>query len=55
MKTNYNIIWQKPYTVEQGYQIIAELETLKADLIERLLDYKGVTEAQEIIKRIMTK
>jgi hypothetical protein len=55
MKTNYNIKWQQPYTVEQGYRIIAELETLKVTLIERLLDYKGTSEAQEIIKRIMTK
>ena len=52
---NYKIKWTQPYVMWDGLRIIRELEQKKADLIERVLDYKDFTEAREVIARIMAK
>ena len=52
---NYKIKWTQPYTTWDGYRLIREMEQLKADLVERVLDYKDFTEAREVIARIMAK
>ena len=38
-----------------GARIIQELEQLKEDLVERVLDYEDFAEAQEVIARIQAK
>jgi hypothetical protein len=52
---NYKITWSQPYTQWDGYRIIKQMEQLKADLVERVLDYKDFTEANEVLARIMAK
>jgi hypothetical protein len=52
---NYKIKWSQPYTQWDGYRIIKQMEQLKADLVERVLDYEDFTEAREVIARIMAK
>lgn len=49
---NYKIKWTQPYTQWEGYLIIKQMEQLKADLVERVLDYEDFTEANEVIARI---
>jgi hypothetical protein len=49
---NYKIKWTQPYTTWNGHLIIKQMEDLKADLIERVLDYKDFTEANEVIAKI---
>jgi hypothetical protein len=49
---NYKIKWTQPYTNWNGYLIVKQMEDLKADLIERVLDYKDFTEANEVIAKI---
>ena len=49
---NYKIKWKQPYTQWEGYLIIKQMEQLKADLVERVLDYEDFTEANEVIARI---
>jgi hypothetical protein len=52
---NYKIKWSQPYTQWEGDRIIKQMEQLKADLVERVLDYEDFTEAREVIARIMAK
>jgi hypothetical protein len=52
---NYKIKWTQPYTTWNGHLIIKQMEDLKADLIERVLDYEDFTEANKVIARIMAK
>ena len=52
---NYQIKWAQPYTMWDGNRIIQQMEQLKADLVERVLDYEDFAEAREVIARIMTK
>jgi hypothetical protein len=54
---NYKIKWTQPYTQWDGYRIIKELEQLKADLVERVLDHENFDfeEAREVLARIMAK
>ena len=52
---NYKIQWSQPYTQWDGHLIIKQMEQLKADLVERVLDYEDFTEAREVIARIMAK
>ena len=52
---NYKIKWTQPYTQWEGYRIIKQMEQLKADLVERVLDYEDFTEAREVIARIMAR
>jgi len=52
---NYKIKWTQPYTQWDGYRIIKQMEQLKADLVERVLDYKDFTEAKQELARIMAK
>ena len=49
---NYKIKWTQPYTNWNGHLIVKQMEDLKADLIERVLDYKDFTEANEVIAKI---
>lgn len=49
---NYKIKWTQPYTQWEGDRIIKQMEQLKADLVERVLDYEDFTEANEVIARI---
>jgi hypothetical protein len=49
---NYKIKWTQPYTNWNGYLIVKQMEDLKADLIERVLDYKDFTEANQVIAKI---
>jgi hypothetical protein len=52
---NYKIKWSQPYVMWDGYRIIKQMEQLKADLVERVLDYEDFTEAREVIARIMAR
>jgi hypothetical protein len=52
---NYKIKWTQPYTQWEGYRIIKQMEQLKADLVERVLDYEDFTEANEVLARIMAR
>jgi len=52
---NYKIKWSQPYTQWEGDRIIKQMEQLKADLVERVLDYEDFTEAREVLARIMAK
>jgi hypothetical protein len=52
---NYKIKWTQPYTEWDSYRVVRELEQLKADLVERVLDYKDFTEAKQELARIMAK
>jgi hypothetical protein len=52
---NYKIQWSQPYTQWDGYRIIKQMEQLKADLVERVLDYEDFTEAKQELARIMAK
>ena len=52
---NYKIKWTQPYTQWNGNLIVEQMEQLKADLIERVLDYNDFTEANEVIARIREK
>jgi hypothetical protein len=49
---NYKIKWTQPYTQWHGNLIVEQMEQLKADLIERVLDYKDFTEANQVIAKI---
>ena len=49
---NYKIKWTQPYTQWDGHRIIAQMEQLKADLIERVLDHEDFTEANQVIAKI---
>jgi hypothetical protein len=49
---NYKIKWTQPYTQWEGDRIIKQMEQLKADLVERVLDYEDFTEANEVIAKI---
>lgn len=52
---NYKIKWTQPYSQWDGHRIIAQMEQLKADLVERVLDYEDFTEAKQVLARIMAK
>ena len=52
---NYKINWSQPYTQWEGDRIIKQMEQLKADLVERVLDYEDFTEAKQELARIMAK
>lgn len=52
---NYKIKWTQPYTQWEGDRIIKQMEQLKADLVERVLDYEDFTEAREVLARIMAQ
>jgi hypothetical protein len=52
---NYKIKWSQPYAMWDGYRVIREMEQLKADLVERVLDYEDFKEAREVLARIMAK
>ena len=52
---DYKIKWTQPYTMWDGYRIIKQMEQLKADLVERVLDYEDFTEAREVSARIMAR
>jgi hypothetical protein len=52
---NYKIQWSQPYTQWDGNRLIREMEQLKEDLVERVLDYQDFTEAREVLARIMAK
>jgi hypothetical protein len=52
---NYKINWTQPYTEWDSYRVVRELEQLKADLVERVLDYEDFTEAKQELARIMAK
>ena len=52
---NYKIKWTQPYTEWDSYRVVRELEQLKADLVERVLDYEDFTEAKQELARIMAK
>ena len=52
---NYKIKWTQPYTQWDRYRVIREMEQLKADLVERVLDYEDFTEAKQVLARIMAK
>ena len=52
---NYKIKWSQPYTQWEGDRIIKQMEQLKADLVERVLDYEDFTEAREVLARIMAQ
>jgi hypothetical protein len=52
---NYKIKWTQPYTMWDGNLIIKQMEQLKEDLVERVLDYKDFKEANEVLARIMAK
>jgi hypothetical protein len=52
---NYKIKWSQPYTQWEGDRIIKQMEQLKADLVERVLDYEDFTEAKQELARIMAK
>jgi hypothetical protein len=49
---NYKIQWSQPYVMWDGNRIIKQMEQLKEDLVERVLDYEDFTEAREVIARI---
>ena len=49
---NYKIKWSQPYAMWDGNRIIQQMEQLKEDLVERVLDYEDFAEAQEVIARI---
>jgi len=52
---NYKIKWSQPYTQWEGDRIIKQMEQLKADLVERVLDHEDFTEAKQELARIMAK
>jgi hypothetical protein len=52
---NYKIKWSQPYTQWEGDRIIKQMEQLKADLVERVLDYEDFTEAKQELARIMAR
>lgn len=52
---NYKVEWSQPYVMWNGNLIVKQMEQLKEDLIERVLDYNEFEEAREVLARIMAK
>lgn len=55
-KRLYSIQWRQQYntgmTPWDGLRIVAELEQLKADLVERLVEHSDMSEANRVIERV---
>jgi hypothetical protein len=54
---NYKIKWTQPYTMHPGQELMRQLEALKEELTEQVLNHENFDfpEANEALARIMAK
>ena len=54
---NYKIKWTQPYTMHHGHELIRQMEALRDELTEQVLNHENFDfpEANEVLARIMSK